>query len=195
MHLDPQPPAHLACSSAIEVKASAKPCSNGSSRSNNPRPSSVSETDRVVRSRTRIPRRCLKTCNGTAGDRLRQIQRSGRIGKTTASDDRNEDIGIAQCLFIESHDYRFQRNTTMHQLREPPQSVRASYTRAESSANRGGNMVAVTGITGKVGSQVARSLLAQGQTVRAVVRSREKGDEWAALGCEIQSRASTTRRQ
>jgi NAD(P)H dehydrogenase (quinone) len=46
-------------------------------------------------------------------------------------------------------------------------------------------MVAVTGITGKVGSRVARSLLAQGQTVRAVVRSRAKGDEWAALGCEV----------
>ena len=46
-------------------------------------------------------------------------------------------------------------------------------------------MVAVTGITGKVGSRVARSLLAQGQTVRAIVRSREKGDEWAALGCEV----------
>ena len=46
-------------------------------------------------------------------------------------------------------------------------------------------MVAVTGITGKVGSQVARGLLAQGQTVRAVVRSRAKGDEWAALGCDV----------
>ncbi len=46
-------------------------------------------------------------------------------------------------------------------------------------------MVAVTGITGKVGSRVARGLLAEGQTVRAVVRSREKGDEWAALGCEV----------
>ena len=46
-------------------------------------------------------------------------------------------------------------------------------------------MVAVTGITGKVGSQVARGLLAQGQAVRAVVRNRAKGDEWAALGCDI----------
>lgn len=46
-------------------------------------------------------------------------------------------------------------------------------------------MVAVTGITGKVGSRVARGLLAQGQTVRAVVRSRAKGHEWAALGCEV----------
>jgi NAD(P)H dehydrogenase (quinone) len=46
-------------------------------------------------------------------------------------------------------------------------------------------MVAVTGITGKVGRRVARGLLAQGQTVRAVVRSLAKGDEWAALGCEV----------
>jgi NAD(P)H dehydrogenase (quinone) len=46
-------------------------------------------------------------------------------------------------------------------------------------------MFAVTGITGKVGSQVARGLLAQGQTVRAIVRSRAKGDEWAALGCDV----------
>ena len=46
-------------------------------------------------------------------------------------------------------------------------------------------MVAVTGITGKVGGQVARGLLAQGQTVRAIVRSRAKGDEWAALGCDV----------
>jgi len=46
-------------------------------------------------------------------------------------------------------------------------------------------MVAVTGITGKVGSQVARGLLAQGQVVRAVVRSQAKGEEWAALGCDV----------
>ena len=46
-------------------------------------------------------------------------------------------------------------------------------------------MFAVTGITGKVGSRVARGLLVQGQTVRAVVRSREKGNEWAALGCDV----------
>jgi NAD(P)H dehydrogenase (quinone) len=46
-------------------------------------------------------------------------------------------------------------------------------------------MFAVTGITGKVGSQVARGLLAQGHSVRAIVRSRAKGDEWAALGCDV----------
>ena len=46
-------------------------------------------------------------------------------------------------------------------------------------------MFAVTGITGKVGGQVARGLLAQGKKVRAVVRSQAKGDEWAALGCAV----------
>jgi len=46
-------------------------------------------------------------------------------------------------------------------------------------------MVVVTGITGKVGSRVARGLLAQGKRVRAVVRSQAKGEEWAALGCDV----------
>jgi NAD(P)H dehydrogenase (quinone) len=46
-------------------------------------------------------------------------------------------------------------------------------------------MFAVTGITGKVGGQVARFLLAQGHQVRAVVRSEEKGREWVALGCDV----------
>ena len=46
-------------------------------------------------------------------------------------------------------------------------------------------MYAVTGITGKVGAAVARSLLSADQLVRAVVRDRAKGAEWANLGCEI----------
>ena len=46
-------------------------------------------------------------------------------------------------------------------------------------------MFAVTGITGKVGSAVARSLLSADQPVRAVVRDRSKGTVWAQLGCEI----------
>jgi NAD(P)H dehydrogenase (quinone) len=46
-------------------------------------------------------------------------------------------------------------------------------------------MFAITGVTGKVGGAVARSLLAQGQKVRAVVRDAEKGRSWAALGCDI----------
>ncbi|HEY1742214.1 MAG TPA: NmrA family NAD(P)-binding protein [Granulicella sp.] len=46
-------------------------------------------------------------------------------------------------------------------------------------------MFTVTGITGKVGGQVARGLLAKGHKVRAVVRTPAKGEEWAALGCEV----------
>ena len=46
-------------------------------------------------------------------------------------------------------------------------------------------MFVITGITGKVGGDVARSLLSKGQKVRAVVRDRAKGDQWAALGCEV----------
>jgi uncharacterized protein YbjT (DUF2867 family) len=46
-------------------------------------------------------------------------------------------------------------------------------------------MFAVTGITGKVGAAVARSLLSADQPVRAVVRDRSKGAAWAQLGCDI----------
>jgi NAD(P)H dehydrogenase (quinone) len=46
-------------------------------------------------------------------------------------------------------------------------------------------MYAVTGITGKVGAAVARSLLAADQPVRAVIRDHGKGTAWARLGCDI----------
>lgn len=46
-------------------------------------------------------------------------------------------------------------------------------------------MYAITGITGKVGSIVADTLLAAGLPVRAVVRDAEKGKAWAAKGCEV----------
>lgn len=46
-------------------------------------------------------------------------------------------------------------------------------------------MFVITGITGKVGSIAARTLLDAGQQVRAVVRSEEKGTQWRARGCEI----------
>jgi NAD(P)H dehydrogenase (quinone) len=46
-------------------------------------------------------------------------------------------------------------------------------------------MFAITGITGKVGAAVARSLLSDDQSVRAVVRDRSKGADWAQLGCDI----------
>jgi uncharacterized protein YbjT (DUF2867 family) len=46
-------------------------------------------------------------------------------------------------------------------------------------------MYAIMGITGQVGGATARALLAAGKKVRAVVRSAEKGEPWAALGCEV----------
>ena len=46
-------------------------------------------------------------------------------------------------------------------------------------------MYAITGITGKVGGEIARSLLADGQSVRAVLRDRAKAADWAAKGCAI----------
>ncbi len=46
-------------------------------------------------------------------------------------------------------------------------------------------MFAVMGITGNVGSEVARNLLASGEAVRAVVRDAGKGAEWKKRGCEI----------
>jgi len=46
-------------------------------------------------------------------------------------------------------------------------------------------MFTIIGITGRVGSAVARRLLDAGQPVRAVVRSADKGAEWAQQGCEI----------
>ena len=46
-------------------------------------------------------------------------------------------------------------------------------------------MFAVTGITGKVGAAVARSLLSADQPVRAVVRDRRRSAPWAQLGCDI----------
>ncbi|MCR6475885.1 NmrA family NAD(P)-binding protein [Variovorax sp. ZS18.2.2] len=46
-------------------------------------------------------------------------------------------------------------------------------------------MYAITGITGNVGGAVARTLLAQGQSVRAVVRDASKGKAWSDLGCEV----------
>ena len=46
-------------------------------------------------------------------------------------------------------------------------------------------MYAITGITGKVGGELGRRLLAARQMVRAIVRDAKKGEEWAALGCEV----------
>ena len=46
-------------------------------------------------------------------------------------------------------------------------------------------MYAITGITGKVGGALARTLLAARHPVRAVVRDLGKAREWADLGCEV----------
>lgn len=46
-------------------------------------------------------------------------------------------------------------------------------------------MYAVTGITGKVGGEVARTLLEAGCEVRAVLRDPRKGAAWTDLGCEV----------
>jgi uncharacterized protein YbjT (DUF2867 family) len=46
-------------------------------------------------------------------------------------------------------------------------------------------MFAITGITGNVGGELARNLLAAGQSVRAVVRDPAKGSAWAERGCDL----------
>jgi uncharacterized protein YbjT (DUF2867 family) len=46
-------------------------------------------------------------------------------------------------------------------------------------------MYVITGITGQVGGEAARILLAAGQPVRAVVRNPDKAKEWAQKGCQI----------
>jgi uncharacterized protein YbjT (DUF2867 family) len=46
-------------------------------------------------------------------------------------------------------------------------------------------MYTIMGVTGQVGSEVARHLLAAGEPVRAVVRSTDKGQFWARQGCEL----------
>jgi uncharacterized protein YbjT (DUF2867 family) len=46
-------------------------------------------------------------------------------------------------------------------------------------------MFAITGITGNVGGEVARNLLAAKKPVRAVVRDVAKGRDYAARGCEV----------
>jgi NAD(P)H dehydrogenase (quinone) len=46
-------------------------------------------------------------------------------------------------------------------------------------------MFAITGVTGNVGGEMARVLLAAKRPVRAVVRDARKGAEWAEFGCEV----------
>jgi uncharacterized protein YbjT (DUF2867 family) len=46
-------------------------------------------------------------------------------------------------------------------------------------------MFTITGITGNVGGEVARNLLAAARPVRGVVRDRGKGQAWAKRGCDL----------
>jgi NAD(P)H dehydrogenase (quinone) len=46
-------------------------------------------------------------------------------------------------------------------------------------------MYAIMGITGQVGGVVARTLLAAGQPVRAIVRDAGKAQPWSERGCEV----------
>jgi uncharacterized protein YbjT (DUF2867 family) len=46
-------------------------------------------------------------------------------------------------------------------------------------------MLAITGVTGNVGGEVTRNLLAAKQRVRAVVRDVRKCEYWAERGCEV----------
>ena len=46
-------------------------------------------------------------------------------------------------------------------------------------------MHAIMGVTGQIGGVVARTLLAAGQPVRAIVRDAGKGQVWADCGCEV----------
>jgi NAD(P)H dehydrogenase (quinone) len=46
-------------------------------------------------------------------------------------------------------------------------------------------MYAITGISGQVGGELARTLLDADRSVRAVVRNPAKGEAWAARGCDV----------
>lgn len=46
-------------------------------------------------------------------------------------------------------------------------------------------MFVITGVTGKVGGQIARILRARGLPVRAVMRDAAKASKWEDLGCEV----------
>jgi NAD(P)H dehydrogenase (quinone) len=51
--------------------------------------------------------------------------------------------------------------------------------------NEEAKVFAVTGITGNVGSEVARNLLAAGRPVRGVVREVRRSETWAKRGCDL----------
>src|ERR1700744_4777502 len=67
----------------------------------------------------------------------------------------------------------------------PPGHTIASIAVSRPQALAESYMFAITGITGQVGGAVARTLLAAGKNVRAVVRDAKKGAAWARQGCEV----------
>jgi NAD(P)H dehydrogenase (quinone) len=46
-------------------------------------------------------------------------------------------------------------------------------------------MIAITGITGRIGGRLAAHLMAKGIAVRAVVRDPKKAENWKRQGCEV----------
>lgn len=46
-------------------------------------------------------------------------------------------------------------------------------------------MYAVLGANGRAGGETARALIERGQAVRVILRRREQGETWAALGAEV----------
>ena len=46
-------------------------------------------------------------------------------------------------------------------------------------------MFVISGVTGNTGSIVAQTLIDQGQPIRVIVRSEEKGARWSAMGAEV----------
>lgn len=46
-------------------------------------------------------------------------------------------------------------------------------------------MFVISGVTGNTGSVAAQTLIDQGQSVRVIVRSEEKGEPWKAKGAEV----------
>jgi NAD(P)H dehydrogenase (quinone) len=46
-------------------------------------------------------------------------------------------------------------------------------------------MIAITGITGRIGGRLAGNLTARGIAVRGIVRDPKKGENWKRQGCEV----------
>ena len=46
-------------------------------------------------------------------------------------------------------------------------------------------MYVVLGANGRAGGEVARALIERGEAVRVVLRRKEQGEKWTALGAEV----------